>query len=418
MTGQNNQGPLGVVHQQIAEASRLIQLPDTVETILKYPKRKVEVQFPVEMDDGHTQMFTGYRTQHNDVLGPVKGGLRFHPQTDEEETEALAAWMTFKCALVQIPHGGAKGGVVCDPSMLSDRELRQVSRGYTEALFDLLGPNKDVPAPDVYTDPKIMSVMMDTYSRMAGGHEPGIITGKPPLVGGSKARESATARGAVYIIEKMLEQENKRAEDVRVAVQGFGNAGQIAARLLYDLGCKIVSVSDSKAALYEEDGLDIPRAQQAKAGNNGLQDYGENNLLENNMDILYTDTDILIPAAMEGVITKDNANRVKAPKIMELANGPTTPEADHILKDQGQAVYPDILVNAGGVIVSYLESVQNHMNYYWSEDVINERMKEFILEAYEQTEKSAYEHNTTNRNGAMIFAMTRLQEAMEYRGWI
>ncbi|RKD69528.1 glutamate dehydrogenase [Sinobaca qinghaiensis] len=414
---EKEQGPLDVVFEQIEEASRTMKLKDSVQTLLSHPKRKVEVSFPVEMDDGHTQLFKGYRTQHNDLLGPFKGGIRFHPSMTVEESQALGTWMTFKSALVQIPHGGAKGGVACDPSMLSDRELREVSRGYMEAFSDLFGAGRDVPAPDVYTDPKTMGIMMDTYSRIAGRHEAGVITGKPPLVGGSKARGAATAQGAVYVIEQMLEKMKQAPEHTRVAVQGFGNGGQIAARLLYDKGFKVVGVSDSKTALYDKEGLDIPKAQEAKE-NSGLKEYGAAFMLDSSEDVLYVDTDILIPAAMEGVITKNNASRIKAKHIMELANGPTTPEADHMLKEKDQHVYPDILVNAGGVIVSYLESVQNHMNYYWEEDEINERMKTFILEAYENTEETAASYQTTYRNGAMIFALQKLEQALEYRGYI
>lgn len=414
---EKEQGPLDVVFEQINEASKTMKLKSSVQTLLSHPKRKVEVSFPVEMDDGHMQLFKGYRTQHNDLLGPFKGGIRFHPSMSLEESQALGTWMTFKCALVQIPHGGAKGGVACDPSFLSDRELRQVSRGYVEAFSDLFGPGRDVPAPDVYTDPKTMGIMMDTYSRFAGRHEAGVITGKPPLVGGSKARGAATAQGAVYVIEQMLEKKKQSAEETRIAIQGFGNGGQIAARLLFEKGFKVVGVSDSKTALYDKEGLDIPKAQKAKE-NGSLQEYGEEYLLNSSEDVLYVETDILIPAAMEGVITKSNASQIKAAHIMELANGPTTPEADQMLKENDQHVYPDILVNAGGVVVSYLESVQNHMNYYWEEDEINERMKTFILEAYENTEAAAAHYDTTYRNGAMVFALQKLEQALEYRGYL
>ena len=404
------------VKAQIKEATDLIHVEPIVQDMLQHPKRVIQVTFPVEMDDGTSKLFHGYRSQHLDALGPYKGGLRFHPEVDLDETKALSMWMSFKCALVQIPHGGGKGGVVCDPRELSDREVRRLSRAFMEAVQDVVGPNQDVMAPDVNTDPSIMGYMMDTYSKREANFVPGIITGKPPILGGSEGRSQATAQGAVYVIEYLLNDQEMKLDETTVAIQGFGNGGQIAARLLYDLGCKVIAVSDSKTALYDQNGLDIPKAQKAKEEGE-LASYGEADVLDQPDDLLYIKTDILIPAALEEAIHKENVTDIQAKMIVELANGPTTPEAEKILLERNQLVIPDILANSGGVIVSYLESVQNHMNYYWDEKEILQQLKDRILNGYKRVVDHAEQHKTSYRTAAMIAAIKRLNQAISARGW-
>ncbi|MDQ0208501.1 Glu/Leu/Phe/Val family dehydrogenase [Alkalicoccobacillus murimartini] len=404
------------VRAQIKEATDILSTEPIISDMLNHPKRVVQVTFPVEMDDGTSRLFEGYRSQHSDALGPYKGGLRFHPEVDIDETKALSMWMSFKCALVQIPQGGGKGGVVCDTKELSEREVRRLSRAFMEAIQDVVGPNQDVMAPDVNTDASIMGYMMDTYSKSKGELVPGIITGKPTILGGSEGRSSATAQGAVYIIERFLKDQDKKFEDTTVAIQGFGNGGQIAARLLYDLGCKVIAISDSKTALYHQEGLDIPKAQQAKEDGD-LASYGESEVLSQTDDLLYLKTDLFVPSALDGVIHKENASDIQANIIVELANGPTTPEAEKILLQNNKLVIPDILANSGGVIVSYLESVQNHMNYYWSEEEVLAQLKARILHSYDLVIQHAEEYKTSYRTAAMIAAINRLEEGIKSRGW-
>lgn len=405
------------VIEQIEEATKLIEIDPIIKDLLKTPKRVVHVSFPVERDDGSTTLFQAYRSQHSDALGPYKGGLRFHPEVDLEETKALSMWMSFKCALVEIPQGGGKGGVVCDPNELSEREVRRISRAFMEAMGDVVGPTQDIMAPDVNTNPTIMGYMMDTYSKRHSGFIPGIITGKPLILGGSEGRSQATAQGAVYLIERMLQDSNMEASSTSIAIQGFGNGGQIAAKLLYDLGFKVVAVSDSKTALYDQNGLDIPKAQEAKEGGD-LASYGEDDCMSSPDDLLYVETDILIPAALDGVIHEDNVKQINAQLIVELANGPTTPAAEKVLVEQGIRVIPDILANSGGVIVSYLETVQNQMNYYWEEEEILKQLKGRIVTSYEKVVHHVETYETSYRTAAMILAIERLQEGMVARGWV
>ncbi|TSB44897.1 Glu/Leu/Phe/Val family dehydrogenase [Alkalicoccobacillus porphyridii] len=405
------------VKQQIREATDHLDISPIIKDLLNQPKRVLQVSFPVEMDDGSTKLFEGYRAQHLDALGPYKGGLRFHPEVDLEEAKALAMWMTFKCALVQIPHGGGKGGVVCDPNELSDREIKRLSRAFMEAVQDIIGEDKDIMAPDVNTNSTLMGYMMDTYAKRRGGTVPGIITGKPPIVGGSAGRNIATAQGAVYIVNELLNDLNRTKENTTIAVQGFGNGGKIAARLLYDLGYKVIAVSDSKTGLYHKDGLDIPKVQQAKEeGDLALHKNAQR--YDHPDDLLYAEADILIPAALDGVIHTENAHDINAEIIVELANGPTTVEGEKILTQKGKLVIPDILANSGGVIVSYLESVQNHMNYYWSEEEVLKQMKERILESYKSILVYVDQYETTYRTAAMIAAIKRVEQAIYARGWV
>ncbi|MCL6576258.1 Glu/Leu/Phe/Val dehydrogenase [Kyrpidia sp.] len=404
-----------MVQEQIERAAEHLGIPRNAVEIMKRPKRALIVHFPVRMDDGTIRVFEGYRVQHNDAIGPTKGGIRFHPGVTLDEVKALSMWMTFKCGVAGLPYGGAKGGVAVDPHSLSEGELERLSRGYMEAVAQVVGPDKDIPAPDVYTNPQVMGWMMDTFSRLHGTFTPGVITGKPVVIGGSLGRSDATGRGCVTAIAEAAKDIGLQLQGASVAVQGFGNAGRTAAKLLADLGCKVVAVSDSKGALYDPSGLDLPRVIQAKEAGN-LLDYGPQRI--DSSELLELDVDILIPAALEGVITGANAPRIKARIVAEAANGPTTPEADRILHDQGIMVIPDILANSGGVTVSYFEWVQNLTNDYWSEDEVNQRLQRAMVKAYRQVRQTADQHQVDLRTAAFMIAMQRVYEAMKARGWV
>lgn len=408
--------PYEIVQKQIEQAALHLGIPRSAIEILKRPKRVLTVHFPVKMDDGTVRVFEGYRSQHNDAIGPVKGGIRFHPNVTLDEVKALSMWMTFKCGVVGLPYGGGKGGVVVDPRELSEGELERLSRAYIEAIAPIVGPDKDIPAPDVYTNSQIMGWMMDTYSRLQGAFTPGVITGKPLIIGGSLGRNTATARGCVYIIFEAMNDCGKSLKGATVAIQGFGNAGRIAADLLNSAGCKIVAVSDSQGALYDPAGLDLKKVEEAKDAGNILA-YGHSFRLEPEK-LLELDVDILIPAALENVITSANAERVKAGIVAELANGPTTPEADRILNEKGVLVIPDILANAGGVTVSYFEWVQNLMHYYWTEEEVNQKLNQTMVSAYRNVRRTAQEHGTDLRTAAFIISIQRVYQAMKARGWV
>ncbi|MDI3327598.1 MAG: Glu/Leu/Phe/Val dehydrogenase [Alicyclobacillaceae bacterium] len=408
--------PYEIVQKQIEQAALHLGIPRSAIEILKRPKRVLTVHFPVKMDDGTVRVFEGYRSQHNDAIGPAKGGIRFHPNVTLDEVKALSMWMTFKCGVVGLPYGGGKGGVVVDPRELSEGELERLSRAYFEAIAPIVGPDKDIPAPDVYTNSQIMGWMMDTYSRLHGAFTPGVITGKPLIIGGSLGRNTATARGCVYIIFEAMNDCGKSLKGATVAIQGFGNAGRIAADLLSSAGCKIVAVSDSQGALYDPAGLDLKKVEEAKDAGNILA-YGDAFRLEPEK-LLELDVDILIPAALENVITSANAERVKAGIVAELANGPTTPEADRILNEKGVLVIPDILANAGGVTVSYFEWVQNLMHYYWTEEEVNQKLNQTMVAAYRNVRRTAQEHGTDLRTAAFIISIQRVYQAMKARGWV
>ncbi|CAB3391472.1 glutamate dehydrogenase [Kyrpidia spormannii] len=409
------QGPYEMVQEQIERAAEHLGIPRNAVEIMKRPKRALIVHFPVRMDDGTIRVFEGYRVQHNDAIGPTKGGIRFHPGVTLDEVKALSMWMTFKCGVAGLPYGGAKGGVAVDPHSLSEGELERLSRGYMEAVAQVVGPDKDIPAPDLYTNPQVMGWMMDTFSRLHGTFTPGVITGKPVVIGGSLGRSDATGRGCVTVIAEAAKDIGLQLQGASVAVQGFGNAGRTAAKLLADLGCKVVAVSDSKGALYDPSGLDLPRVIRAKEAGN-LLDYGPQRI--DSSELLELDVDILIPAALEGVITGANAPRIKARIVAEAANGPTTPEADRILYDQGIMVIPDILANSGGVTVSYFEWVQNLTNDYWSEDEVNQRLQRAMVKAYRHVRQTADQHQVDLRTAAFMIAMQRVYEAMKARGWV
>ena len=406
--------PYFIVQQQIEQAAAKLDIPDHVVDILKRPQRVLYVTFPVKMDDGSIRVFEGYRAQHNDAIGPTKGGIRFHPDVTEDEVKALSMWMTFKCGVVGLPYGGGKGGVICNPNELSKGEIERISRGFIEAISQIIGPEKDIPAPDVYTNPEIMGWMMDTFSRINQSFTPGVITGKPLILGGSKGRNEATASGCVMTIVEAMKQQKLPLKDATVAIQGFGNAGRFAAKQLSELGCRIVAVSDSKGAIHDPNGLDLKKVEWLK-DHKTILEYGHQ--IEPDA-LLELDVDILIPAALENVITLENADRIQAKIIAEAANGPTTPGADKILFDKGIIVIPDILANAGGVIVSYFEWVQNLMNYYWSEEEVQQKLKEIMVRSYYDVWNLAQEYKTDQRTAAYMISILRMKEAMEARGWV
>ncbi len=405
-----------IVQKQIQTAATTLQLPTHITKILQKPKRVLSVSFPVKMDDGSIEVFEGYRSQHNDAAGPTKGGIRFHPTVTLDEVKALSMWMTFKCQVVGLPYGGGKGAVVCDPTKYSNSELERISRGFMEAIADIVGPEVDIPAPDVYTNSEMMGWMMDTYSRLKGKHSPGVITGKPIILGGSKGRSEATARGCVITIIEAMKDIGLPVEGATVAIQGFGNAGRLSAELLSELGCKIVAVCDTKGAIYDPKGLELSQVCTLKESCI-ITDYPGAVVLKGE-ELLELDVDILIPAALENVITAENAHKIKAKIIAEAANGPTTPAADEILQEHGKIVIPDILANAGGVTVSYFEWVQNLMNFYWTEKEVNKKLKEIMVKAYRDVAELSKKYNVDLRNGAFMIAMLKLAKTMDARGWV
>lgn len=391
---------------------------------LKLPKSSLKFSIPVRMDNGDLRIFPGYRVRYDDTRGPTKGGIRYHPNVSIDEVQSLAFWMTFKCAVLNLPFGGAKGGVTVDPKALSKFELERLSRGYIDAVADFIGPNVDIPAPDVYTNSMIMGWMMDQYSIIKRQISPAVITGKPITMGGSLGRETATAMGALFVIETLMPKVNRSPESTTVAIQGFGNAGSIMAELLFKAGYKIVAVSDSKGAIYSKNGLDIPSIKHFKESTRHLKAvYCEGtvcNVVEHevitNDQLLTLDVDMLIPAALENQITATNANDVKAKLIFEVANGPISSAADEILEHKGILVIPDILTNAGGVTVSYFEWVQNRQGLYWKLDEVNSRLKEKMLAETESIWTISQEKSISMRTAAYVHALNRIGEAIDAKG--
>lgn len=405
-----------LAQKQVENAAKILKLSKDVLEILLWPKRVLYVNIPVKMDDGSVKVFKGYRSQHTDVLGPSKGGIRFHPDVTLEETMALSMWMTFKCGVIGLPYGGGKGGVACDPRNLSQGELERLSRGYIRAIAPIIGPDKDIPAPDVYTTPQIMAWMMDEFSTLAGVYSPGVITGKPIIVGGSLGRDKATAQGTVFTIREALKTKGRNFVGSTVVVQGYGNAGFHAARLLHEEGCKLIAVSDSKGGIFSKEGLNPHLVLEFKESTGTVVGY-PGTVTITNEELLELECDILVPAALEGVITEKNAMNVKAKIVAEAANGPTTLEADEILFKNGVFVLPDILANAGGVTVSYFEWVQNLTNYYWTSKEVESRLDEKMTFAFEQVYKTSLEYNIDMRTAAYVYSIKRLAEAIKIRGW-
>jgi glutamate dehydrogenase (NAD(P)+) len=400
---------------QLDDAARIMDLDRGLHEVLRNPRRSLQVSVPTRMDDGSIKVFQGYRVHHNTARGPSKGGIRYHPQVDLDEVKALAMWMTWKCAVVNIPYGGAKGGVVVDPSALSRAELQRMTRRYAYELVPLLGPEKDIPAPDLGTNEQVMAWIMDTFSTKAGFSVPGVVTGKPVSIGGSAGRSMATARGVMYITLATLKALGMSVEDTRAVVQGFGNVGGGTVQLLHEQGCKIVGVSDVHGGVYNPEGLS-PQALFAHRKRGGrLQDY-EGGEPVTNEELLELDCDVLIPAAIEGQLTERNADRVKASVIVEGANGPTTHEADAIFQDRGVLVVPDILANAGGVTVSYFEWVQALQAFYWSEDEVNDRLRQIMERSYVDVLNVSEDRKVSMRNAATILGVSRVAEAHATRG--
>ncbi len=409
--------PFEIVKQQIDECAEIMHLEPGITEMLKTPMRELHVSFPVRMDDGSIKVFKGFRVQYNDARGISKGGIRFHPDETIDTVRALAAWMVWKCALLDLPLGGAKGGVICNPKELSVAELERLSRAYVRAVYQFIGPDKDVPAPDVYTTPQIMAWMMDEYSVIAQKPQFGVITGKPLSVGGSLGRGDATARGGMYCIREAAKVHGIDLSKATVAVHGYGNAGYHAARLCRDLfGSKIVAVCDSRGGACCTDGIDPEAAQKCKSSSSTVCGMPGADPISAE-ELLQLDVDILIPAAIEGVITAANAGKVKARIVAELANGPTTPEADDILHANGVHLIPDFLCNAGGVTVSYFEMVQNFYHYPWSEADVHERLDRKMTSAYHSVLNTCREYGINMRQAAYVRAVDRVVDVMKLRGW-
>lgn len=400
------------------EAAKRLELEYNDYVTLRSPERELTVAVPVVMDDGRTEVFEGYRVQHSSSRGPCKGGIRYHPDADLDEVKALAAWMTWKCAVVNIPYGGAKGGVKVDPAKLSESELRKMTRRYTAMILPILGPEKDIPAPDVGTDAKVMSWIMDTFSMFKGYSVPAVVTGKPLEIGGSLGRKEATGRGVLFSLLNLLGKLGLKAEKMTVAVQGFGNVGSIGAKLMREQGFKIVGISDAFTALYKQDGINVEAAMQyAENNNKSLKGYKEEGMnVITNAELLTLDVDVLFPAALENQINMDNAAEIRARIIVEGANGPTTTDADKILHEKGVLVIPDILSNAGGVVVSYFEWVQNQESFMWDEDYINGNLEKVMKKAFEEVWQVFEEKKVPLRMAAWMVALERVVKAKKLRG--
>jgi len=393
---------------------------------LKHPKQILQVSIPVRMDDGSLRVFTGFRVRHDDTRGPTKGGIRYHPDVNLAEVKALAFWMTFKCAVAGLPYGGAKGGVIVNPKELSRMELERLTRGFVEQIADFIGPETDVPAPDVYTNAMIMGWMMDEYSKIHRRRTPAVVTGKPIPLGGSLGRDDATGRGAYHCIKELEQKRGWKPEEIRVAVQGFGNAGQHVARLLQADGYRVLAVSDSRGGIYKSDGFDIPSLIHVKNESRKLAAvYCEESVCEvveadtiTNEQLLELDVDLLIPAALENQITKENADRIQAPVIVEVANGPITGDADQILNEKAKLVVPDILANAGGVTVSYFEWVQNKAGYYWTLDEVHSRLHEIMSREFNAVYDFMEQKGIDMRTAAYAIALNRIGEAIASQGTV
>ena len=410
--------PFAIAQQQLGQAAGIMGLDAATHELLRWPLRELHVTLPVRMDDGTTKVFHGFRVQYNDARGPTKGGIRYHPDETIDTVRALAAWMTWKCAVVNIPLGGGKGGIICNPKEMSDRELERLSRAYIRQVGRIIGEEVDIPAPDVYTTPQIMAWMMDEYSFMRGYNVPGVITGKPIPLGGSQGRGDATARGGMYCTREAGKVLGIDLKGATAAVQGYGNAGQFAHILGQELlGLKVVAVSDSKGGIYNPDGLD-PEAVIAHKKETGSVINFPGTKSVTNAELLELDVVVLVPAALENQITAANAANVKASIVAELANGPTTPEADEILHENGVYIIPDFLCNAGGVTVSYFEQVQNAYDYYWELETVQERLDKKMTAAFHAVHETAQKYGIHNRMGAYVVAVARVAEACKLRGWV
>jgi glutamate dehydrogenase (NAD(P)+) len=403
----------------LERAAAMLGMEEKDYIVLKYPERELKVSVPVEMDDGSIRVFEGYRVQHSSSRGPCKGGIRYHQDVDIDEVKALAAWMSLKCAVVNIPYGGGKGAVKVNPKELTKSELKRMTRRYTAMILPLIGPERDIPAPDVNTNAEIMGWIMDTYSMFKGYTVPGVVTGKPVDIGGSLGRREATGRGVMFVTTEILHRLGMPVLGTRIAVQGTGNVGGVAAKLLSDIGCKICAVSDVSGGVYKKNGLNIKSILEFLGDDSGkmLKDYAAEGISHiTNDELLASDVDVLIPAAMENQITAEIAGKIKAQIIVEGANGPTTVEADRILEAAGKKIVPDILSNAGGVVVSYFEWVQNIQSLMWDEEEVNKALEKIIIRAFNEVWESARNKDTTMRMGAYMVALERIVKAKKIRG--
>lgn len=417
--GQKRAENLDVLHSTqtvIKEALDRLGYPEQVYELLKEPLRVLTVRIPVRMDDGSIKVFKGYRAQHNDAVGPTKGGVRFHPDVSESEVKALSIWMSLKAGIVDLPYGGGKGGIICDPRNMSFRELERLSRGYVRAISQIVGPTKDIPAPDVFTNSQIMAWMLDEYSRIREFDSPGFITGKPLVLGGSRGRETATAKGVALMIREAAKKKGLTIRDARVIVQGFGNAGSYLAKFMHDAGAKVIAISDAYGALYDENGLDIDYLLDRRDSHGTVTKLFQDTIT--NQEMLEKECDILVPAAVENQITATNAPNVKAKIVVEAANGPTTLEATKILVDRGILLVPDVLASAGGVTVSYFEWVQNNQGYYWSEEEVEQKLEEIMVQAFENVYTTAESRKIDMRLAAYMVGVRKMAEASRFRGWV
>jgi glutamate dehydrogenase (NAD(P)+) len=414
-TSHLRENPFELAQEQLRRVARVFEIDDDLVHVLSKCKKSVEVSIPVAMDDGSTEVFSGYRVTHNVARGPSKGGIRYHPDVTVDEVKALAMWMTWKCALAGIPFGGAKGGVVCDPKSLSRSEKERLTRRYTSEIINEIGPEKDIPAPDVGTDAQVMAWIFDTFSMNKGHSVLGVVTGKPLTIGGSLGREEATAHGGLYCLREALRKRGMRMEGLRVAVQGFGNVGAYLAKFLAEEGALVIAVSDSRTALHNPQGIDIPAAFAHKREGGGLAGLkGAEEIT--NAELLELDCDVLAPCALEQVITEENAARVRARIVCEGANGPVTPTADEILEANDVLILPDVLSNAGGVVVSYFEWVQGLQEYFWKETEVNAKLNDIVTRAFNETWATMEARKTTMRMAAYGLAVQRVAEATTTRG--
>lgn len=400
----------------IKEALNKLGFGQEMYELLKEPIRFLTVRIPVRMDNGTIRVFTGYRAHHNDAVGPTKGGIRFHPDVTEDEVKALAIWMTLKCGIANLPYGGGKGGIICEPREMSFRELERLSRGYVRAISQVVGPAKDIPAPDVYTNSQIMAWMMDEYSRIREHDSPGFITGKPLVLGGSLGRDAATARGVTIAIQEAAKVKGIDLSGAKVVVQGFGNAGGYLAKFMHDAGAKVIGISDAYGALHDPNGLDIDYLLDRRDSFGTVTKLFKNTIT--NEELLELECDILVPAAIENQITIRNAHKIRAKIVVEAANGPTTLEATNILTDRGILLVPDVLGNAGGVIVSYFEWVQNNQGLYWTEEEVDRRLQDILVRSFHTVYETAKARKINMRLAAYIVGIRRTAEACQLRGWV
>ncbi|MFN0171844.1 MAG: Glu/Leu/Phe/Val family dehydrogenase [Bryobacteraceae bacterium] len=415
LTFEQETNPWLAAETRFDEAAAKLNLDDGMRKILRSPARELTVYIPVQLDDGRLEVFTGYRVQHSIARGPAKGGIRYGPHVTLDEVRALASWMTWKCAVVNIPFGGGKGGVICDPYVLSDSELERITRRYAAELMDIIGPERDIPAPDMNTNEQVMAWFMDTYSMHARRTVTAVVTGKPLDLGGSRGRPEATGRGCLLVTLKALERFGMKPGDTRVVVQGFGNVGGMAAMLMRRAGFKIISVIEWDGAVYNSNGLDVEALMAHRKETGSVIDFPEGENIARD-DAMFLQTDVLLPAAMENAITSENASRINAKIVCEGANGPTTPVADEVLADKGVFVLPDILANAGGVTVSYFEWVQDRQGFFWNEQLVNERLAEIMNASFDSVVSYADKHRVHNRTAANMLALDRVAFAIKLRG--